>query len=142
MNHRIMLVERPDDRLRAVIIEGLRNFNATELVPGHEVEPLAVAIRDQDGSAIGGLWGRTGMGWLTIELIFVPEALRGQRVASRLMTVAEAEARRRDCHSAWLETLNPRASTLYERLGFTRFAELPDFPAGNSRIFLRKTLSA
>lgn len=141
MNPHIALVPDPDDHLRAVILDGLRDFNFTTVAPGHEIEPLAVAIRDPaDGSAIGGLWGRTGMGWLTIELIFVPETLRGRQIASRLIAVAEGEALRRKCHSAWLETLNPRARSLYERLGFAVFGELENFPHGNSRTFLRKSL--
>jgi GNAT superfamily N-acetyltransferase len=142
MSHELALVDKPGEDIRHVIIEGLRDFNFTAVAPGHQIETLAVAIRDlADGSVVGGLWGRTGMGWLTIELIFVPENLRGQRIASRLIGIAEAEALRRNCHSAWLETLNIRARALYERLGFVLFGELQDFPLGNSRSFLRKKLS-
>lgn len=141
MSHELALVEEPGDEIRAVILDGLRDFNFTEVAPGHQIQTLAVAIRGRvDGSIIGGLWGRTGMGWLTIELIFVPERLRGQRIASRLITIAEEEAVRRACHSAWLETMNANALALYERLGFVRFGELRDFPIGNSRVFLHKRL--
>jgi GNAT superfamily N-acetyltransferase len=141
LEHAITLVPDPDDRLRAVILDGLRDYNFTTVAPGHGIQPLAVAIRDPaDGSPVGGLWGRTGMGWLTIELIFVPESLRGRHVAGRLIAEAEAEALRRECHSAWLETLNPRARSLYERLGFVVFGELENFPVGNARTFLRKSL--
>jgi ribosomal protein S18 acetylase RimI-like enzyme len=142
MSHQLALVDHPGEDIRSVILEGLRDFNVTEVAPGHRIETLAVAIRDGSaGPVLGGLWGRTGMGWLTIELIFVPEYLRGQHVARRLIALAEAEALRRECHSAWLETLNVRARALYEHLGFVPFGELQDFPRGNSRVFLKKTLS-
>jgi len=137
------LVASPDPGIRTIIQEGLRDFNRTVLAPGLQIEDLAVAVRDDSsGAVIGGLWGRTGWEWLTIELIFVPESLRGQGIASRVVAMAEDEALRRGCHSAWLDTLNPDALSLYERLGYVRFGELNDFPVGSSRYFLQKKLTA
>jgi len=135
------LVATPDPGIRAVILDGLRDFNRTVLSPGLQIDDLAVVIRDTAGdSVVGGLWGRTGWEWLTTELIFVPESLRGRGIASRLIALAEEEALRRGCHSAWLDTLNPDALSLYERLGYVRFGELKNFPVGGSRYFLQKSL--
>ncbi|RDI62590.1 GNAT family N-acetyltransferase [Microvirga subterranea] len=143
MTHSLALVTSPDPGIRADILDGLRDFNSTVLFPGLQVENVAVVIRDDaDGAIIGGLWGRTGLEWLTIELIFVPEHLRGQGIARRIIAMAEEEALRRGCHSAWLDTLNPDALFLYERLGYARFGELADFPTGRSRYFLQKKLKA
>jgi hypothetical protein len=47
---------------------------------------------------------------------------------------------RRDCHSAWIDTLNPKALELYQRLGYEVFGELKDYPVGGSRFFLQKKL--
>lgn len=141
MTYSLDLVAGPGPEIRTVILEGLRDFNRMVLAPGLQVEDLAVAVRDDsDGAVIGGLWGRTGWEWLTIELIFVPESLRGQGIASRVIAMAEDEALRRGCHSAWLDTLNPDALSLYEGLGYVRFGELKDFPIGSSRYFLQKRL--
>jgi GNAT superfamily N-acetyltransferase len=135
------LVDEPSPDIRQVILEGLRDYNRTGLGTDPEIRDLAVIIRPcPAGVPVGGLWGRTGWGWLTIELIFVPEKIRGSGLATRLIAMAEDEARRRGCHSAWLDTLNPKALTLYERLGYIRFGELKDFPIGGSRHFLRKRL--
>ncbi|MXQ13031.1 GNAT family N-acetyltransferase [Microvirga makkahensis] len=110
-------------------------------MPGLRIQDLAVVIRDADTREIlGGLWGRTGWEWLSIEYIFVPESLRGQGLATRLIGMAEEEAFGRGCHSVWLDTLNPKALALYERLGYERFGELKDFPRGGSRFFLQKKL--
>jgi GNAT superfamily N-acetyltransferase len=138
----IELVARPTPAIRETILDGLREFNRTVLSPENRIEDLAVAIRAPAGDVVGGLWGRTGWGWLTIELIFVPESLRGQGIATRLIALAEDEARARGCHAAWLDTLNPKALALYERLGYQRFGELKDFPVGGSRHFLQKSLTA
>jgi GNAT superfamily N-acetyltransferase len=142
VSYAIELVAEPNPAIRDVILDGLRDYNRSVLTPGLEIEDIAVAIRDPaTGVVIGGLWGRTGWGWLTIEYIFVPESLRGEGIATRLIARAEEEARARGCHAAWLDTLNPSALSLYERLGYVRFGELQDFPIGQSRTFLQKRLA-
>jgi GNAT superfamily N-acetyltransferase len=132
---------QPSDDLYTRILTGLREFNQKAFQAFPPGQDLAIALREEaNGAPTGGLWGRTAGGWLAIELIFIPAALRGQGLATRLIGLAETEARRRGCHSAWLDTLNARALTLYERLGYVRFGELKDYPLGSSRYFLEKRL--
>lgn len=142
VSHSLELLEKPHAVVRQIINNGLSDFNGSAMMPDLRIEDLAVAIRNPASKEIlGGLWGRTGWEWLTIELIFVPETLRGQGIAGRLIGMAEEEALRRGCHSAWLDTLNPAALSLYERLGYERFGELKNFPVGGSRVFLQKKLA-
>ncbi|WP_112662238.1 GNAT family N-acetyltransferase [Microvirga flavescens] len=139
----LLSFENPDEsaKLHETIQQGLRAFNRA-LFPAHRNgQDMTIAIRDAaTGDAVGGLLGRTSGGWLGIELLFVPESLRGGGLASRLIGMAEEEARRRGCHSAWLDSLNAKAVALYEKLGYSRFGELQDYPLGNSRVFLQKKL--
>ncbi|KLK95030.1 hypothetical protein AA309_00535 [Microvirga vignae] len=129
--------------VRQIILNGLSDFNRNAFMPDLKTEDLAVVIRAVDSRTIvGGLWAHTGWEWLTIELIFVPESLRKQGIARSLIAMAEKEAIRRGCHSAWLDTLNSEALALYERLGYGCFGELKDFPKGSSRFFLQKKLAA
>jgi ribosomal protein S18 acetylase RimI-like enzyme len=131
-----------DSALQKIVLEGVRGFNRTLFanhLPGRD---LAIAIRDPDrGEPVGGLCARTAGGWLAIELIFVPETFRGMGLATQLIAMAEEEAKRRDCHSAWLDTMNPQALTLYRRLGYEVFGELKDYPVGFNRFFLQKKLN-
>jgi GNAT superfamily N-acetyltransferase len=141
VTYTIEFVTVPDPEIHQVILDGLRDFNKTVLAPGLPTEDLAIVIREPDSpQVIGGLWARTGRGWLSIELIFVPDKLRGHGIGRELIALAEAEGLRRGCHSAWLDTLNPRAAALYEALGYHCFGELKDFPVGNSRYFFQKKL--
>jgi GNAT superfamily N-acetyltransferase len=130
-----------DPTLHAIVLEGVRGFNRTLFASHPPGRDLAIASRDPNsGEPVGGLCGRTAGGWLAIDLIFVPEAVRGMGLATQLIAMAEEEANRRDCHSAWLDTVNPQALTLYRRLGYEIFGELKDYPAGYNRYFLRKRL--
>ena len=136
---RIELTDRPSEAALAAILNGLITANAGLVGPSnHRV--LAVVVRDAEDTPQGGLSGYTAWGWLFIEKVWVAETLRGQGLAGRLLADAEAEAVRRGCHGAWLDTFNPAARRVYERQGYRVFGELPDFPMGRSRVFLRKML--
>jgi len=131
------LTDRAPIEVRDALARQLIAFNEGLLGPSG-TRPLAVLIRDADGGLLGGLWGRTGFGWLFVELLVVPDELRGQGVGTRLLATAEDEAAARGCGGAWLDTLNPAAYRFYRRHGYERFGALPDYPAGNPRSFLVK----
>ena len=87
-----------------------------------------------------GLVGVLSGGWLFIESLWVDDALRGQGIGRALMASAEDHARAQGCHDAWLDTFQARG--FYEQLGYVAFAELENYPQGQSRHFLRKALHA
>ena len=143
MNFYLELLPKPHSIVRQIILNGLTDFNRNAFMPDLKNEDLAVVIRAVDSKTIvGGLWAHTGWEWMTVELIFVPESLRKQGIATNLLALAEEEAVRRGCHSAWLDTHNADAAALYENLGYVRFGELKDFPKGGTRTFLQKKLVA
>ncbi len=136
----IILTDAPDPVARDVIVGGLIAYNEARAGP-RGWRPLAVLL--QDGEAVvGGLWGGTAYGWLFTELLFVPEALRGQGLGAELLARAEAEARARGCIGAWLDTFAFQARGFYERLGYAVFGLIDDYPPGSARFFLSKRFSA
>lgn len=137
---KIDVTDTPSESELAAISEGLTAFNAIDVGPSGR-QPLAVLIRDDAGKAIGGISGYTAWGWLFTQWLFVPETLRGQGMAGKLLDAAEQEASARGCFGAWIDTFNPQALKAYQRQGYAIFGELPDFPAGRSRFFLQKKLS-
>lgn len=137
---KIDVTDTPSESELAAISEGLTAFNAIDVGPSGR-QPLAVLIRDDAGKTIGGISGYTAWGWLFTQWLFVPETLRGQGMAGKLLDAAEQEASARGCFGAWIDTFNPQALKAYQRQGYAIFGELPDFPAGRSRFFLQKKLS-
>ena len=73
-------------------------------------------------------------------MFHLPEEARGQGTGRRILIAAEEEAVRRGCRYAWLDTFSFQARGFYEKLGYSVFGTLEDYPAGHSRYFLRKTL--
>lgn len=134
------MTDVPDDGLRSGILGPLVAYNQAK-TGRSDHRPLILAIDDNDGRVIGGLWGRTAYDWLFVELLVVPESLRGRGVGTQLMTRAEREAIARGCHSAWLDTFEFQARGFYERLGYTCFAQLADYPVGSTRYFMKKALA-
>jgi tetratricopeptide (TPR) repeat protein len=99
---------------------------------------LAIPLNDNDGVVVGGFWGCTLFQWLHVQLLFIPESLRGKGVGSALMATAETEARKRGCIGAHVTSFSFQATPFYEKLGYTWFGQLDDYPPGHSLVYLRK----
>lgn len=119
----------------------LRRFT-TGAVGAPDNHDFAILILDPaTKEPLGGLWAQSRWGGFHVDMIVVPEALRGQGAGTRLMRAAEAEARRRQCRHIWLETYSFQARPFYEKLGFRVFGQL-DGPAPiYPRFFMTKALS-
>ena len=140
MDYTIRLTDTRDDAVRGAILAPLVAYNRAKS-GRDDPRPLVLTLGDAGGQVVGGLWGRTAYDWLFVELLFVPEAIRGSGIGRDLLTRAEHEAIARGCHSAWLDTFEFQARGFYERLGYTCFGELANYPAGSSRYFFKKSLS-
>lgn len=127
----------PDDL--SVIGTGLTAFNEAEVGPA-ERQLIAVLIRNAKGHVLGGLSGYTAWNWLFTQLLFIPEDLRGQGMAGKLLDQAEAEARARFCTGAWIDTFSPVALKAYMKQGYQVFGEIPLFVGDRTRFFLKKQL--
>jgi GNAT superfamily N-acetyltransferase len=136
----ISVPQRPSEAIRAALFDRLLSFNDATAGDADDA-PLAVVLEDAPGRGlIGGLWGETYYGWLFVELLFVPEALRGQGLGARLLAEAERIARGRGCHHAWLDSYAFQAPDFYRKQGYEVFGTLPDYPRGVERVFLSKVL--
>ena len=122
----------------ATIQAGLTSFNESDVGPADR-KPLAVVVRE-DGRVAAGISGYTAWGWLYVQWLWVDESHRGHGLAARVLTAAEAEARVRGCHSAYIDTFSPVALKVYQRQGYAPFGQLENFPAGRTRTFLQKQL--
>jgi len=139
MDYKLSVTDVADDSVQAAIRAPLVAYNQDKAGTS-DYRALVVTLTDLEGKVIGGLWGRTAYSWLFVELLFVPEHLRGRGLGKTLLQQAEQEASKRGCRNAWLDTYEFQARGFYEHLGYRCFGELPDYPPGFSRYFLTKRL--
>ncbi len=123
------------------VVGGLMAYNAAHS-DGETPAHLLVTLRDDGGAVIGGLFGATYLGWLHVQALWVPDAMRGRGHGKALLALAETEAVRRGCPRVFLETLGFQAPGFYEKLGYTLVSTIPDFPPGGMRYAFTKRLDA
>jgi GNAT superfamily N-acetyltransferase len=133
----IVFTDAPDGAARDPILRALIAYSESQSQP-MSARPVAVLVKGEGGEIVGGLWGRTAWGWLHMDTLYVPDALRGAGIGSQLVRTAEAEARRRGCLGAWLDTFSFQARGFYERLGYRVFGTIENQPPGHARHFLQK----
>jgi GNAT superfamily N-acetyltransferase len=140
MEYTLSLTDVADEEVRKAIVAPLVEYNSSQAGPSQN-RPIVVLVRDIENAVVGGLWGHTGYDWLFTHLLVVPASLRGRGVGTEIMQLAEREAIARGCHGAWLDTFEFQARGFYERIGYEYFGELPNYPRGFSRFFMKKTLA-
>lgn len=137
--HVVALELEPNPADMQVLVKGLVEFNTSQL--GGETQKYLVAtVRDETHTVVGGIFAVTYMSWLHVQVVWLHENLRGHGHGSALMKIAEEEARRRGCKSAYVETLSFQALPFYEKCGYTVFSTLRDMPPGGARYTLTKDL--
>lgn len=136
----LTLIDQPTDADEAVIQSGLAEYNA--LKAGYrDWRPVAALLRDPDtNETLGGMIGRTSYGLLFIDLVYLPETMRGQDIGSRLLGMMEQEGVRRGCQSGFLYTVTYQAPGFYARHGWAEFGRIACDPPGTARVFMSKTL--
>ena len=77
----IVMTDAPDRRDVEVIGQGLAVYNH-EQTGIHDHKPLAVLVKDADGNTLGGISGRSSLGLLFLDLVYLPKTLRGGGVAN------------------------------------------------------------
>lgn len=136
----ITITDAEDDAFRKLLGEGLKGYN-DEKIGRNDRQALSIRITDPGtGEPIGGLVGRTSLGILFIDLVYLPQSLRGSGTGSRILAMAEEEGRRRGCSKAVLFTISFQAPEFYRKLGWQVFGEIAPKPPGATRIYLTKDL--
>jgi GNAT superfamily N-acetyltransferase len=127
--------------VQAAVLQGLRQASPAD-VGARDYRTLALSLRDAEEVIVGGVFGATMWDWLMIDGLWVDAPLRARGLGRQLLLSCEAMAVERGCRGAWLGTFDFQARGFYERLGYTVFAALPEFPRGHTHFHLWKPLSA
>lgn len=104
----LTLSRERDPKAEAVVTGGLHEFN--KAASGRvDSQDLDVLVRDSDtGEIVGALLGHSSLGLFFLDLFYLPEHLRGAGHGSRIIALAEDEARQRGCTAAFVYTVTLR----------------------------------
>ncbi len=108
--------------------------------PEYQKEDLSWLLYGDEKNLVGALTADLLWDWLYIDELWVDQSLRGAGYGRKLLEAAEAFCREEKLVGIWLWTQSWQAASFYERCGFEKFSEVPDFPRGYSRFGFRKTL--
>ncbi len=137
--YQIVTVAKPEESVWGIIGRGVHDYNQ-EQAGDNKFQRLCFALQTADQEVVGGILCEIYWGWLYIDLLWVEEALRGQGHGGRLLIAAEEAAKRHGAKNAYLDTFTFQAPAFYEQHGYEVFGELPDFPPGHQRSFMKKRL--
>lgn len=119
--------------------KGLIDYNARH-AGAPRYRRLVLSARDARGRVVGGLTGELYWNALYVELLWLEAGARSLGLGRRLMQEAEKRARRARKDLIYLNTYSFQAPGFYRKLGFRSIGRIPDYPKGETRIFLVKNL--
>lgn len=129
----------PTDKEIAFVNNALQKSNDEKVGPDNH-ELLNIVEYDNSGNIIAGILGGTYWGWMHIDILWVDENHRKQRLGTQLLKAAESEAINRGCHSLHVDTMSWQAPDFYKKHGYEIISELNDIPNGNKKYHLIKKL--
>ncbi|HSX84356.1 MAG TPA: GNAT family N-acetyltransferase [Cellvibrio sp.] len=138
----IELTTNPSPEDAAVLLKGLVDYNNTqnpELLNEHSTK-LFLFVRNNKNNIIGGLRASGHWNTLHIEIVWLDEAHRHQKIGTELMKKAEAFATERGYSNIFLDTTSWQAKGFYEKLGYELMATIPDRPKGCATYYFNKRL--
>ena len=139
----VKIVERvaPRARERAPIRRSLRAYNLARMPHVRKnTGTYAAFIEDEAGEVVGGLWAERVFDWLFVDLLVVPENLRGRGIGADLMARVEAHARALGTIGIWLDTFGFQARGFYEKQGYSCFGTLEGTDPLTDKHLMRKYL--
>jgi GNAT superfamily N-acetyltransferase len=115
--YRLRIETEPANADVKFLLDSLYRYNV-ERTGRDDGQLLAILLRDEMDRIVAGLYGWTWGGWLKIDYLWVSQEERRQGRGRQLLAAAEAEARKRGCSHATLNTFSFQAPDFYPKFGY------------------------
>ncbi|KAA3625425.1 MAG: N-acetyltransferase [Flavobacterium sp.] len=140
----IEITSNPKEEDLKVLSDGIKRYNQEYLpdqVVFEEDTKFAVFAKDDNGTVLGGIRACGYWNYCLLELLWLSEKTRRSGVGSKLVEAFEEFAALKGFNYIRTETVSFQARPFYEKLGYTVYGELPDFPKGHTTYCLFKELT-
>lgn len=141
MNHDLTF-HIPTDEESEIINTKIDEFNGQQLSYSGNVEVFKNYIIKHNDQIIAGIKSVFYLqSCLAVNVLFVDEKYRLQKLGSALLTKVETEAKAQGCKLVHLDTFDFQAKGFYLKHGYEVFGTLDDCPTkGHTRYYMRKKL--
>ena len=131
----------PNPQDKGLLVAGLLSHHSKN---GHvrQTDTFSIFLKNDQDISVGGVILTILWGGLEISSLWVDESLRGQGWGKKLMAAAETEGIKRGCHVAYTNTFSWQAPEFYQKLGYTLFGKIDNFPKGCTLSYFQKKLSS
>jgi len=138
--YRLKLEAEPGYADVRFLFDRLHGYNVEQT--GHDDgQWLAVFLRGEKNNIVAGLHGWTWGRWLKINHLWTSPEERRQGRGRQLLMMAEAEARKRGCSHATLNTFSFQAPDFYRKFGYRIVGTVEGYPEGHRQFTLVKDLA-
>lgn len=131
----------PTPKDKKVIRAGMLAYHASQ---GHirkeKDETISVIIKNQENKTVGGIVVSFRWGAMHIETLWIDKTIRNKGWGKKLIETVEKEAIKRKCHLSYTDTYTWQVPKFYEKLGYSVYGKLNDFPKENSLTYYAKRL--
>lgn len=134
------LVRSTEDESRYVRRK-LVEFNSNQ-VPNDRYEEVHLCFKDDRDQVIAGLISAICWNWMEIDILWVDERHRGQRLGQKLLEEAESIARAKECRFIKLNTFSFQAPEFYKKYGYEVMAIIENAPPGSKHYYYKKDLAS
>jgi len=134
-------IHEPTEDELANFCEGLIEYNKSKLL--FDEIPKSVGFYKcikENGEIIGGISAHLFWNMVSIEKLWVKDEFRNKGYASALLTALECYAKEAGRTVIYLQTFNPQMRKLCEKIGYTVYGVMENYPEGYSRYFIWKVL--
>src|SRR4030088_3350567 len=104
------------------------------------IDRIGVFVRNDAGEVKGGAIGWVKWNWLSVDIVWLSDELRGKGIGRELLNQIEQLAAGRGCDNVHLDTFDFQAREFYQKQGYEIFGTLDDYSNGHQRFYLKKRL--
>ncbi|MGC9402710.1 GNAT family N-acetyltransferase, partial [Vibrio genomosp. F10 str. 9ZC157] len=131
----------PSEEEISEIYNGLSVFNEPHF-PDLDENTVGYFVRNEDGKILGGLIGNLLFTTLHVNYLWLSKPLRGSGYGTKLLQLAELEAKNRGVMNVFLDTYTFQAPKFYEQHGYSEVGRYTDYPRqGVDKVFYQKCLA-
>ena len=119
--------------------EGMLDYHAAKGHP-RKSEKYSIFLKDEKDKTLGGVVVTFLWNGMEIDSLWVDESIRGKGWGKKLMEEVEKEGIKRGSTVAYTNTFPWQAPEFYEKLGYSMYGKLEDFPKGSALSYYSKKL--